>query len=411
MAGVKVNFQILSGMGARAQKGISLKLRRRVLLALWVLSLVSISFYGGAVSYGFFFGVTLLPLISWIYLFLVYCRFRIYQDVESRNMVCGNAVPYYFVLQNDDFFAFSSVSVRLFSSFSYVEQMPDGIAYELLPGDKLTYRTRLICKYRGEYEVGVKQIVITDFLRLFRLSYTPPSPIKALVRPKIVRVEELRSIMDITALLQKDAQNRQTETDVPVREYVQGDDLRLIHWKATAQEQKLKVRTRIGEQKQGISVICDTKRYSQDNRVYLPLENRLLEVLIALGVFFAGKNISFTAYYGQGGVRQSRVDGIGDFEAFYEKTSDIFFDKEEEIGKTLDEAMTRGNIRNSKVVFVILHRWEEQTARRTEELAAGGMIVVIYLVTGEDVQAYVKQGSLRRRIVAVPVEGELEGCL
>ncbi|MDE7258161.1 MAG: hypothetical protein K2N77_02835, partial [Lachnospiraceae bacterium] len=130
-----------------------MKIRRWMLLGLWILSLAAISFYGGAVSYGFFFGVTMLPVISWVYLFCVYCRFRIYQEVENRSMVCGNAVPYYFVLQNDDFFAFSSVSVRLFSSFSYVEQIPDGIEYELLPGDKLTFRTKLICKYRGEYEV------------------------------------------------------------------------------------------------------------------------------------------------------------------------------------------------------------------------------------------------------------------
>lgn len=388
-----------------------MKIRRCALAVLWVLSLAAISFYGGTVSYGFFFGVTLLPLLSWIYLFLVYCRFRIYQETESRNMVCGNAVPYYFVLQNDDFFAFSSVSVRLFSSFSYVEQIPDGIEYELLPGDKLTYRTRLICKYRGEYEVGIKKIVITDFLRLFQLSYTPASPIKALVKPKIVRVEELRSIMDITALLQNQAQNLQTEMDVPVREYVQGDDLRLIHWKATAQEQKLKVRTCIGEQKQGISVICDTRRYSKDNREHLPLENRILEVLIALGFFFAGRNITFTAYYGQNGVRQSRVDSLRGFEGFYRKASEIIFDREEAVGETLAAAMARGELRNSKVVFVIMHRWEEGVARMTEELAAGGMIVVVYLVTGKDVQEYIKQSSLRRRIITIPVEGELEGNL
>lgn len=388
-----------------------MKIRRWMLFGVWVLSLAAISFYGGAVSYGFFFGVTMLPVISWVYLFLVYYRFRIYQEVESRSMVCGNAVPYYFVLQNDDFFAFSSVSVRLFSSFSYVEQIPDGIEYELLPGDKLTYRTKLICKYRGEYEVGIKKIVITDFLRLFQLSYTPASPIKALVRPRIVRVEELRSITDLTALMQNDAQNLPTEPDVPVREYVQGDALRLIHWKATAQEQKLKVRTRIGEQKQGIAVICDTKRYSKDERVYLPLESRMLEILIALGLYFAGRNITFTAYFGQSGVRNSHVDSLGDFEEFYLKSSEMIFDKAEEVGVTLAEAMTRGEIRNSKVVFVILHKWDESVARMTDELSAGGVIVVAYLVTEEDAQEYIKLSSLRRRIVAIPIEGELEGVL
>lgn len=388
-----------------------MKIRRWMLLGLWILSLAAISFYGGAVSYGIFFGVTMLPVMSWVYLFLVYYRFRIYQEVESRSMVCGNAVPYYFVLQNDDFFAFSSVSVKLFSSFSYVEQIPDGIEYELLPGDKLIYRTRLVCKYRGEYEVGVKKIIITDFLRLFQLSYTPASPIRALVSPRIVRVEELRSITDMTVLLQNDAQNLQTEPDVPVREYMQGDALRFIHWKATAQEHKLKVRTRIGEQKQGICVICDTKRYSEDDRVYLPLENRMLEILIALGLFFAGRNIAFTAYYGQRGVMNNHVDSLGDFEEFYLKSSEMIFDKEEKVGVTLAEAMTRGGIRNSKVVFVILHRWDESVARMTEELSAGGVVVVVYLVTKEDAQEYMKLNSLRRRIVAVPIEGELEGVL
>ena len=85
--------------------------------------------------------------------------------------MCGQPVPYFFVLQNDDYFAFTSVGVRLFSSFSYVEKLPDGTSYELLPGDKYTFETKLVCKYRGEYEVGVKEIVITDFLRLFQISY------------------------------------------------------------------------------------------------------------------------------------------------------------------------------------------------------------------------------------------------
>lgn len=388
-----------------------MKMRRWMLFLLWVLSLAAISFYGGTVSYGFFFGVTILPFISWIYLFFVYCRFRIYQEVENRNMVCGNATPYYFVLQNDDFFAFSSVSVRLFSSFSYVEQIPDGIEYELLPGDKFTYRTKLVCKYRGEYEVGVKKIVITDFFRLFQLSYTPSSPIKALVRPKIVHVEELRSITDITAILQRDAFALQTEMDVPVRDYMQGDTLRSIHWKATAREQKLKVRTRIGEQKQGISVICDTKRYSHDNRIYLPLENRILEVMLALGIFFAERNVTFTAYYGQRGIVSHHVDSIRDFEAFYGKTSEMIFDTDEEAGKIWSALMGTEEIRNSKVVFGILHKWDENISRMTEELAAGGVIVVIYLVTEEDVQEYIRQNSLRRRIIVIPVEGELEGYL
>ncbi|MBD5457037.1 MAG: DUF58 domain-containing protein, partial [Lachnospiraceae bacterium] len=223
-----------------------MKLRRWVFFGLWILSLAAISSFGGAVSYGLFFAVTLVPLVSFLYLLCVYFRFKIYQKIESRNMVCGQPVPYLFVLQNDDYFAFSSVSVRMFSSFSYVEDMPEDMEYELLPGDKFTHETKLVCKYRGEYEVGVKELVITDFFHLFRLRYPVPGAIRALVLPKLVRLRELNSIADLSVYLQREAFIRKTEPDVVVRDYAEGDSLRQIHWKATARERKLKVRNRTG---------------------------------------------------------------------------------------------------------------------------------------------------------------------
>ena len=171
--------------------------------------------------------------------------------------------------------------------------------YELLPGDKFTHETKLVCKYRGEYEVGVKELVITDFFRLFRLRYPVPGAIRALVLPKLVRLRELNSIADLSVYLQREAFIRKTEPDVVVRDYAEGDSLRQIHWKATARERKLKVRNRTGEEKQGIVLFCDTKRYAKDAKKYLPVENKLLEVLLALGYFFAEKNMPYTVYFDQ----------------------------------------------------------------------------------------------------------------
>ena len=65
--------------GKRAGVSRQIRLRRWGLLGLWLLSLVAISFYGGAVSYGFFFGLTLVPVVSAVYLLAVYLRFKIYQ--------------------------------------------------------------------------------------------------------------------------------------------------------------------------------------------------------------------------------------------------------------------------------------------------------------------------------------------
>lgn len=388
-----------------------MKTRRWVLFGLWVLSLLTISFYGGAISYGFFFGVTLIPVVSAVYLLAVYLRFKIYQKLEGRNVVCGQPVPYFFVLQNDDYFAFTSVSVRLFSSLSYVEELPDGIEYELLPGDKFTYETKLICKYRGEYEVGVKKIVITDFLRLFQISYRVPETIKALVLPKIVRVSELHCIEDVFALMQREAYTAQTEADVVVRDYMPGDALKQIHWKATAREQKLKVRNRTGEEKAGITILCDTKRYARDIREYLPLENKMLEVLLAIGIFLAERNMVYDVCYGQHGMVRRRVQGLKDFDAFYQQVSKIEFVQEETVQEICRQAMAEGIWQDSRIVFLVLHEWEETVWEMTEQLAAGGVIVVICLVTDVNMDEYRKYGSIRKRIMVIPVEAELEGRL
>ena len=52
-----------------------------------------------------------------------------------------------------------------------------------------------------------------------------------------------------------------------------GDAIKQIHWKATAREQKLKTRNRIGEEKRGITIFLDTRRESEEPYKYLPLEN------------------------------------------------------------------------------------------------------------------------------------------
>lgn len=91
----------------------------------------------------------MIPVISLIYLLFVHEQFRIYQEIGCREVVCGQQMPYFFVLQNGVYYAFSSVSVRLFPHLSYVEQIPDDMEFELLPGERCTFETNLVCRYRG----------------------------------------------------------------------------------------------------------------------------------------------------------------------------------------------------------------------------------------------------------------------
>lgn len=402
--------QVLAIVSIHDGEKDQMRKNRILFLCLWALSLAAISYFGGAVSYGFFFGMSLLPLISLIYIGCVFLRFKIYQELGNRNMVCGQPEDYFFILQNEDSFAFTGVSVRLFSDFSYVEELPGDVEYELLPGDKFTYRTRLVCKYRGEYEVGVRDVTVTDFLRLFRVRYANPGAIKALVRPRLVQLEELKGLEEFQALMQREV-SAGTEPDILVRNYTEGDSLKQIHWKATARAGKLLTRTRVGEERQGIALFCDMTRFSRKAEEYLPLENKMLEAFLALGYFFARKDMSFSACYVQREPVRKQVRGMRDFDEFYQSVAGVAFGENGDLSELTGQVAAQGGLWGSGIAFFILHELDGRIMEMTQKLAAGGMAVVIYVITDRDVREYVKQGGGRRRIIPVPVEGSLEGRL
>ena len=196
-----------------------------------------------------------------------------------------------------------------------------------------------------------------------------------------------------------------------MRDYVDGDAIKNISWSATAREQKLKVRNRIVEEKQGIVLFGDTRRYSRQIEEYLPLENKMLEIMAALGIFFAEKNMAFTAWYGQNGIQNYRVGSMQEYNAYYESISKINFSEIENIGQTMLKLMQGGTFSSCKVAFGVLHEMTGEIMEIAVRLSELSTTVVLYVVTEEKYEEYVKQSNERIKIITVPIEAELEGRL
>lgn len=385
--------------------------RRAVFGIFWLLSLVAISFYGGTVSYGIFFALTLLPFLSLFYIVCVWCRYRVYQEIGSRNIVSGQSVPYYFVLQNEDKFAFAAIGISFFSDFSYVEELPDKMEYELLPGERYRYETSFVCRYRGEYEVGIKEVTISDFLRLFRVRCEVRETKKVIVAPKLIRIYELKSVSDISAMLQKEIATQEAELDIVTREYVSGDALKQIHWKATAREQKLMSRRLIGEEKEGALLFFDTHRYDESPPVYLPLENRLLETVLALTLFLSEKSIPVTVCCSRDKFGQKCLNGIRDFGDYYELTKELEFDKAEDTKNRIRHILNSGTVLNQHVVFFVLQKIDYEMLEMAKRISENGIIVVFYVVTEENMDDFCAMSDANRRIIAITPQDRLEEIL
>ena len=301
--------------------------KRIILIALWILSVVGISFYGGPVSYGLFWLLTFIPIICLLYLVYVFFTYRIYQEIETKQLVANHSIPYFITLQNERRILFSGIQVKFYSTFSDIDGVDDEREYELSPGDGIKLETSLVCKYRGEYEVGIKRIILTDFLGIFRFSFRNPEPLRVIVKPQLVHLSKMsHNISENLSSIETGTNS--SRPDVLVRDYIPGDSLHKINWRATARTDKLQVRTEIGEEKRGVLLLLDACRYSNEEYDYIPVENRILELSLAVSYYYVNQNIPVTVITQQkdGKLFKMSAESAREFDRLYNAVSEIAFD-------------------------------------------------------------------------------------
>ena len=354
---------------------------RLIAIALLILSIVAISFYGGPVTYGFFFLCVLVPAVSAGYCFLVYLRYRIYQVIVTKNVVVGSPTDYYFTLQNEDFYSFAGVKVEFFSDFSYISELNENNEYELPPQLGLKKETVLVCKYRGEYDVGVKNIIVQDYLRLFSFNFKNKENLRAIVMPRLEILETLRH--PYSPDVYKDSRINPTEQDVLVREYIPGDDIRNINWKISAHMGKPYVRTKTGLENPSIAIIMDSCRFGKDMEDFLPLENKVLETTIAVVYYYLSKGINASVFTYEGAPKKYSLQGMASFEDFYAAMGAFAF-KEENTSDKLFKSVWGANITSCSMAYMIIHELDEKALVQIEELNKNGLPVTVYHISDDE---------------------------
>ncbi|MCL2051405.1 MAG: DUF58 domain-containing protein [Lachnospiraceae bacterium] len=373
--------------------------RKLIFLALFILSLIMISVFGGVISYALFFAVLSLPLISFIYLAYAYYSFTIHQEIKTRNIVACEPVPYTCILKNEGFTVLTAIKIKTFRDFSDVAGLPYDQAFRLFPGEKIEYTTTLNCRYRGEYKVGISKIAMTDFLGLFSFSYRMMSQIDAIVKPRIIALDIQNEISDLDAIIHSNFLRHANEPDLTVRDYIAGDSLKKIHWKSTAKSSKLKVRNEIGILKEQVLLIADFERISADIEEYLPLENKILEQTIGLLYHFALGKIPIELVFGTDKLYCSQIADIGHFNYLYEELATLSFQAKARFSSLYDEALNRGLIEKAQIVLMVVHYMDDDLFNKLALLSITAKTIVIHVVTEADISAYSRQSTERFKIV------------
>lgn len=382
---------------------------RMIYIVLWGLSILGITFYGGVISYGLFAMLTLLPMVSLLYVGYVLYRFKIYQEMGARWVQVNQRVPFYFSLVNEDPIGFAGLRVSYYSSFSQIVGLDDAIEYELLPGHRVHKESELICKYRGNYLVGIKEIEAWDFFRLIHICYQNREPLKAVVRPQIVMLDQLNCI-DNLATVTREHDMADSIPDVLVRRYEPGDDPKQMNWKVSARQHELMIRKRIGERQQGICILFTTYRREEEEKMYLPPENKVLETVLALALFYAQQRIPSRTYYMQASLECLTLSGVDTFERYYEGISGVEFHRSYKPQRLLATLRNERELFSSKLVIFVVYEMTEIGGQLVQALAEHGVYVLLCMVRNHE-QVSGLDGIPNVRIVTIPTDRALQEVL
>lgn len=353
-----------------------------ILVFLFILSLAGITFYGGPVTYLFFFLVLFLPLSNALYIFFVISSIRLYQETDGRDMTCSVPSDFYLTLSNESPLSFSSVRMIFYSSFSTITGLDDRTEYELPPHSTIKRSTKLVCRYRGEYLVGIKELEVKDYLGLFTVRYMIKEPLSVIVAPAMIQLNELKFGEDNEDSDQDSLQNR-TEPDITVREYVPGDNPRLLHHKASAVMQKPMIRELKGGEKDGILLIMESERHYPDPERYLPSENRMIECTLALTLYYVSNNIPVDVVYRTSAVNSVHVRNYQDYEGLYEIMRSFSFGEKGNTISLLNELCYGIHTYNVRMIIPVLIDFGEEERLLAEKLNISRVPLRVYLAGKE----------------------------
>ncbi len=355
-------------------------LNRIILSIVMIASGVFASFYGGNVSYAFFYMTILIPLVSLLYTFYVYIRFRLYQDIGQRIVVKGDLTPYAFTIGNEDYITFRSVKVNFFHDKSTISNTEILKEYCLLPNASETMETKLRCNYRGEYYVGANSIEIMDFLYLFRITYPIQSKLKVTVLPRVVNIARLGF-----APAQKDMKNISPPLnsvreviDIETRKYQSGDSRKQIHWKVTAKKNELFSRKDISNPKSEIIMVMDLQSIQEDDLSNIITEDQIIEGVLAIANYCKNNNTRIKVYYEQDGTQKVSIGGKLDFDLFYQLCVAVHFGAQKPTEELLNEI--HNSISENNFYIIVTHILTHELYRTMFQMSGEGNDFAVLLV-------------------------------
>ncbi len=278
-----------------------------------------------------FIFVILLPIVSLLYLYMCMQSIRLDVTLSAEEVEKYEPVQFRLSLINSMFVPINTIEAKITLPRSDgIRSESKKVSLTLPPYADYTLSSEITFPYRGNYSIGVSDVVCHDIFGMFKYTYNLNIFKNIFVLPRRVNLvnnegdDRSESSTEITSRFSGSDKTEQND----VRQYQIGDSLRAVHWKLSSKTQDLMVKQYSMNKEKRTYIFCDTAaRYNaEDEEKYLPDINEFAAdgvvesaIAIATAVLTKGGNISLVWFddRGENGICVQSADTLYEFKQAY----------------------------------------------------------------------------------------------
>lgn len=328
-----------------------------------------------------------LLLYSWLLLFLSSVvtvlsapfSLRLEQEVDKDTLFKSDDCHYQVRLINRGLLFYTRIAYTYRSDdlLAYGQRLPAAIG----PLGTLAQEHTIHFPYRGVYPVGVGQVVVADFVGLFRVRIPVRQQPAVTVYPA--------SDDDFTLALQRDSQTVANKTDLmsesyadvaDVRGYTEADSFRRIHWKLSARRGELMVKNFHAFDPARMILFLDRIAIPLPAKKRAEMEDKMMACVAGAVSYCAGSRTTAELAYGPGA--PTIIDPAEEMDQVYRELAEIAFDGESSLFPALCSEVDQGVGAFNLVAF--LSHMDEAVFNAAKSVSSADHNLFLYFFYSDD---------------------------
>jgi len=331
----------------------------------------------------------IVPTISCIVTFILLRGLKVEQTLPATIVKHQNG-SILIDLHNPTPLPFSRLEC-IFYGNPYAIKTQSGIQLAVEPFKSTEGQIPFTVLFRGEYEIGLKSVIATDYLGLFRLKRKYRKQTKILALPRIVDFSNIPLSMSLVAEASARFDIRDEDYSIvsDIRPYIPTDSIKRVHWKLTAKRNEWLVKIFQSNALNHVSIIFDNLRLPLLEEEMYSLEDRMVESAVGLARHCLNQGMPVDFLSTDGG--KASVQTAASFNTIYHMVGELKFEQDPMLSPVTILTQTLNDASGSVNAVVFTTSLTTELYERTvNSVNRGNYTAIMYFAT-EDYNAEYEQ--------------------